>query len=134
MLGLGLKLLGLGKYIKEFFLRNWKWLLPVIFVCIGFLWTKEHYYDLGKNTERLAWEARVAKEQELNNRLTLALAGTADHFGRKYIEQAETRNEQTISRTEKISTIIKDNPVYQDCKVDTEVLEQQNAIKELGPK
>ena len=134
MIGIGLKLLGIGKFFKDFFVSNWRWLLPVLFVVCGFLWTKEHYYDLGKETERAAWEARVAKEQEQNNKITLELLDAADHFGRKYIEESEARRVIENTHTESIKTIIKDNPVYTDCKVDQEVLDQQNALKELGPK
>ena len=58
-----IKALGL---VKSFILANWKWLLPLAAVVLAFLWTKDHYYDLGRETERTKWEKLVQKEKERN--------------------------------------------------------------------
>lgn len=134
MLWLGLKLLGIGKYIKQFFFANWKWLVPLLLVLGGFLWTKEHYYNLGTSTERTIWEARVEEERLRNEKLTNQLLTTVTNFAAKVDERNNARTSSEVIHDTRIETIVKDNPVYMDCKVDQEVLDEQNALKALGPK
>jgi uncharacterized protein YlxW (UPF0749 family) len=134
MLGLGLKLLGIGKFLKEFFLNNWKWIVPLALVIAAFLWTKEHYYTEGLNEERATWEKKLEAERKRNQELTQALSSSVATFG----EVVKTRNEERVStetiRENRINTIIEEKPVYTECKVDQEVVDQQNAIKALGPR
>lgn len=103
-------------------------------VIAGFLWTKSHYYNLGEKTERAVWEQRIEDERIRNEELTKLLANSVETFGRVI----ETRNEERTStetiRETRISTIVEEKPVYTECKVDQEVLDEQNAIKALGPK
>ena len=133
-LGLGLKLLGIGKFLKEFFLQNWKWLVPLILVIAAFLWTKEHYYNLGQATEKAAWEEKIKIEAEKNQKLTEAISLSVSNFGTLAAKLDEARVRKETIHEERINTIIKDNPIYTECKVDQEVLNEQNAIKALGPK
>lgn len=133
-LGLGLKLLGIGKFLKEFFLQNWKWLVPLILVIAAFLWTKEHYYSLGQATEKAAWEEKIKIEAEKNQKLTEAISLSVSNFGTLAAKLDEARVQKETIHEERINTIIKDNPIYTECKVDQEVLNEQNAIKALGPK
>lgn len=134
MLGLGLKLLGIGKFLRDFFLQNWKWLVPLILVVVAFLWTKDHYYDLGQNEERLVWEKKVEAERKRNEELTKALASSVDTFGKVVEARNEERTEKETIRETRINTIVEEKPVYKECKVDQEVVDEQNAIKALGPK
>jgi hypothetical protein len=128
-----LKLLGLGKLIKAFFLQNWKWLLPLMLVVAGFFWTKEHYYVLGQETERLAWEKRVQKEQEKNDKITDTLEKSVGVLGEIALkEDVARKDKETIIET-RINTVL-EKPVYTDCQVDQEVVDEQNALKALGPK
>lgn len=128
-----LRLLGLGKLIKAFFLQNWKWLLPLMLIVAGFFWTKDHYYDLGQDTERLAWEKRVQKEQEKNDKITDTLEKSVDVLGEIALkEDAARKDKETIIET-RINTVL-EKPVYTDCQVDQEVVDEQNALKALGPK
>lgn len=133
LVGLGLKLLGIGKFLKEFFLNNWKWIVPLVLVIAAFLWTKEHYYNEGLNKERATWEKKLDDERKKNEELTKALSSSVATFG----EVVKTRNEERVStetiRENRINTIIQEKPVYTECKVDQEVVDQQNAIKALGP-
>lgn len=134
MLGLGLKLLGIGKFLRDFFLQNWKWLVPLIILVVAFFWTKDHYYDLGKEEERIVWEKKVEAERKRNEELTKALASSVDTFGKVVETRNEERTQKETIRETRINTIVEEKPVYKECKVDQEVLDEQNAIKALGPK
>lgn len=133
-LTLGLKLLGIGKFLRDFFLQNWKWLVPLLLVIAGFLWTKEHYYNAGQSDEKAAWEEKIRIETEKNIRLTETIANAVNTFGTAVQKLDEVRIERETTHENRIDTIIQEKPVYTECKVDQEVLNEQNAIKALGPK
>lgn len=133
MLTLGLKLIGIGKFLRDFFLQNWKWLVPVLLLVAGFLWTKNHYYDLGRQEEKLAWESRIKVEQEKNKRLTELLETSVVSFGETLQKEETERVSKEVIRENRINTIIQEKPIYQECKIDQEVLDEQNALKALGP-
>ena len=128
-----LKLLGAGKFLKDFFLQNWKWLVPLILVVIGFLWTRDHYLDQGRAEERLVWEERLEKEKLRNEKLTELLAGSVTTFAEAADTRNEERSEKETIRETRINTIIEEKPVYLECLVDQEVINEQNALKEMGP-
>lgn len=134
LIGLGLKLLGIGKFLKEFFLQNWKWLVPLILIVSGFLWTKEHYYTLGQDTERVVWENKVKEETEKNKKLSDLLSVSLSNFGQLVQKESDTRVQKEITHEQRINTIIQEKPVYTQCVIDKEVLNEQNALKALGPK
>lgn len=133
MLAFGLKLLGIGKFLRDFFLQNWKWLVPLLLLIAGFFWTKEHYYNIGVNEERAVWEKRLEAERKKNEQLTQALFSSVDTFGKVVNTRNEERINNEIVRETRINTII-EKPIYTECKVDQEVLDEQNALKALGPK
>lgn len=133
MLAFGLKLLGVGKFLRDFFLQNWKWLVPLLLLIAGFFWTKEHYYNIGLNEERTVWEKRLEAERKKNEQLTQALFSSVDTFGKVVNTRNEERINNEIVRETRINTII-EKPIYTECKVDQEVLDEQNALKALGPK
>ena len=133
MLAFGLKLLGIGKFLRDFFLQNWKWLVPLLLLIAGFFWTKEHYYNIGLNEERTVWEKRLEAERKKNEQLTQALFSSVDTFSKVVNTRNEERINNEIVRETRINTII-EKPIYTECKVDQEVLDEQNALKALGPK
>lgn len=133
MLAFGLKLLGIGKFLRDFFLQNWKWLVPLLLLIAGFFWTKEHYYNIGVNEERTVWEKRLEAERKKNEQLTQALFSSVDTFGKVVNTRNEERINNEIVRETRINTII-EKPIYTECKVDQEVIDEQNALKALGPK
>lgn len=133
MLGFGLKLLGFGNILKEFFLNNWKWLVPLILAGAAFLWTKDHYYDLGQDDERVVWEKRIEEERKKNEELTKLLASSVDTFGKVVETRNEERRDKETVRETRINTIVEEKPVYKECKVDQEVIDEQNALKAMGP-
>ena len=133
MLGFGLKLLGIGKYIKNIFSQNWKWLVPLLLLIAGFLWTKEHYYNVGLDEERSAWEKKLDIEKKKNEQLTEALSNSVNTFAKIVDGRNEDRVSNETVRETRINTII-EKPIYAECKVDQEVVDEQNALKALGPK
>jgi len=134
LIGLGLKLLGIGKFLKDFFLQNWKWLVPLLLIIAGFLWTKEHYYTLGQDTERVAWENKIKEETEKNKKLSDLLVTSLNNFSQLVQKENDTRVQKEITHEQRINTIIQEKPVYTQCVIDKEVLNEQNALKALGPK
>lgn len=133
MLAFGLKLLGFGNILKEFFLNNWKWLVPLILAGAAFLWTKDHYYDLGQDDERVVWEKRIEEERKKNEELTKLLASSVDTFGKVVETRNEERRDKETVRETRINTIVEEKPMYKECKVDQEVIDEQNALKAMGP-
>ena len=129
-----LQLLGIGKFIKDFFLQNWKWIVPLLLALAAFQWTKSHYYNVGINKERAIWEAKVEKERKRNEELTVGLLTSVNNFGKLADKENGERTSKEVIRENRINTIIEEKPVYQECKVDQEILDQQNALKALGPK
>lgn len=129
-----LQLLGIGKVIKDFFLQNWKWIVPLLLALAAFQWTKSHYYNVGINKERAIWEAKVEKERKRNEELTAGLLTSVNNFGKLADKENGERTSKEVIRENRINTIIEEKPVYQECKVDQEILDEQNALKALGPK
>ena len=134
LIGLGLKLLGIGKFLKDFFLQNWKWLVPLLLIISGFLWTKEHYYTLGQDTERVVWETKIKEETEKNKKLSDLLATSLSNLGQLVQKESDIRVQKEITHEQRINTIIQEKPIYSQCVIDKEVLNEQNALKALGPK
>lgn len=129
-----LQLLGVGKFIKDFFLQNWKWIVPLLLAFAAFMWTKDHYYDLGISKERAIWEAKVEKERKRNEELTAGLLTSVNNFGKLAEKENGERISREVIRENRINTIIEEKPIYKECKVDQEVLDELNALKALGPK
>ena len=129
-----LTLLGVGKFLKDFFVENWKWIVPLLLAFAAFQWTKSHYYNLGTSDERVTWEAKVEKERKKNEELTAALLGNVETFGKLAEKENNERVSKEVIRENRINTIIQEKPIYQECKVDQEILDELNAIKALGPK
>lgn len=120
--------------VKSFVLANWKWLLPVLAVVLAFLWTKDHYYDLGREKERTKWEKLVQKEKERNEKLSASLLNSVDSFSKAVETRNEDRVQKETIRETRINTIVEEKPIYKECKIDQEVLDEQNALKAMGPK
>lgn len=129
-----LALLGVGKFVKEFVLQNWQWIVPLALAFAAFLWTKDHYYNLGTSDERVTWEAKVDKERKRNEELTAGLLTSVDNFGKLADKENSERVSKEVIRENRINTIIEEKPIYQECKVDQDILDELNAIKALGPK
>ena len=131
---LGLKLLGWGKALKEFIFTHWKVILPIVLVLAALLWTKEHYYSAGQSDERASWELKIKKETDKNAKISADLSTALANIGVLVAQKETLRLQKEVTHEQKIQTIIRDNPVYKQCVIDQAVLDEQNAIKALGPK
>ena len=134
-----LGILGLGKFIKEFFLQNWKIILPIILVVIiGF--TAKHWYDVkiteaynnGVQIERAAWNKRVNEENKKNQTFQNNLQLAINNFGKKTQLEDDNRVAKEIIKTNEIIKIVESEPKYKDCVVDPEVISRRNQIRKLG--
>jgi hypothetical protein len=119
---------------KHFLLANWKWISVLAIIVGAFLFLKSHYYNEGRLAEQTKWEKAIKKEQERNDKLTGMIEASVDSYGKLAEKENKERVQKEIIRKNEINTIIQEKPVYIQCKVDQEVVDQQNQIKALGPK
>lgn len=141
MLGIGLKLLSIGKVIREFFLANWRWLLPVLaaiaIVLYAWSWHKnavEQAYADGVQYEHSLWVKKVDEENARNREFELVLRNVVEEYGNKAVQEASKRIEKETVHTNTIQTIIQQDTKYQTCQIDEKARQEINAIRELGPK
>lgn len=127
-------LLAIKLAVTSFVSKNWKWMLPVLALFLTFLFVRNHYYDLGREEERTQWGARIAKEEAKNRKLTDMLETSVSSFAELKDQENDERISREIIRENRISTIVEQKPVYSECKIDQEILDEQNALKELGPR
>ena len=127
MLWIGLKLLG----IRKFLLENWKIILPIVAVIAAFFMVSNIYYNKGVTTERQSWEDRVAHEQAKNEKTTKKTAVAVANYGENKQKEAEVRIKKETVYKDRIVTLVKELPA--DCKVSQEVLDSRNAIRAEGP-
>jgi len=134
--GLAFRLLGFGKLIKQFVFQNWK-LFIVITLIIGAYYyvnhIKEVAYQTGRNDVVAEVKAETEKENNQNRIFEQKLQTIVDTYGQQAITEASKRIEKETIQTNTIQTLIKEKPVYTDCKVDQSVTDARNAIRELGP-
>ena len=129
-----LGLLRFGSFLKSFFLQNWRWLVPLIAIIIGFFVVRDHYYDKGITDERTYWVKRIKEEDIRNREFESKINDAITKFGTKTNKEAQTRVVKETFYKNKIETIIKDNPVYTQCLVNQEIVDSRNAIRAQGPK
>jgi hypothetical protein len=128
-MGFILGIVGFGKAAVKWAFDNWRITVPILTVVITFFWTKEHYYTQGREDCRVEWEAKVAAETLKNEKLSEKLVDNAVKFGEHVDRDNTQRMEKETSVQTRIETII-EKPVYQECKVDSEVVTSQNQLKE----
>jgi len=124
-----LSILNFGKDAVKWALDNWRIVLPIIAIVITFFWTKEHYYTQGREDCRVEWEGKVTAETIKNDKLTKQLVDNSIKFGEHTDKENNERKEKETSTQTRIETII-EKPIYQECKVDSEVVTDQNELKE----
>ena len=143
-LSLGLKLLGIKKWLSNFWSNNWKWLLPLLLflATCGLAYWKytsdmESAYNEGyakavivTNSE---WNDKIEEESARNKEFENTLRTIIEDFGQDAVKQAAERIGKERVLTEKLRTIIRDNPIYQECVVGQDVIDSRNSIRELGP-
>lgn len=138
--GIKLALMLFGKSVARFIKSNWKWLLPLLAI-IGLLIYHNIAVENAVNEGFIAGvrdekdkQQALVNEQNKKNREFEALITTAiADFGKSIIQDTAKRTATEIKLRDNVTTIIRDNPIYQQCVVDLEVLEARNTIRELGP-
>lgn len=136
MLGLALHLLGIGKLIKQFVLQHWK-LFIVITLIIGAYYYVNHIkhvaYEKGRSEVVAEVKAKTDEENKQNRAFEQKLQSIVDTYGQTAVNEASKRIEKETIQTNTIQTLIKEKPIYTECKVDQSVTDARNAIRELGP-
>lgn len=125
-------MLGIGKKLLELAIKYWKIVLPVIIIIVEFFVVSNIYYNKGVNTERAKWEERIRIEGEKNRKLTESIAASVANYGTLAQKQNDARVQREVIHENKINTIIQEKPVYKDCKTDSDVLSELNAIRSAG--
>jgi len=131
-MGIGF-LLGALNFIKS----NWK--LALIVAAALFLWhwhnsAVDDAFDNGVKLERSHWEEKAALEDKKNRQFEVKLQSSIEKFNKTLEEKIAERVVIEGKATETINTIIRENPIYVECKADESVLKLRNEIRELGPK
>jgi hypothetical protein len=126
--------------ITAFVLNNLRWLLPFVGAITIFLsswWyingVKQEAYDKGVLAERTRYEQMIAAEDAKKRQFETALNAAITEYGKKAVVEAAKRVKKETIHTHTIETIIRDNPVYTECKADKEVIVNRNAVRSLGP-
>jgi hypothetical protein len=132
MLFFALRMLGFGKKLLELAIKYWKIVLPVVIIIVEFFVVSNVYYDKGVTEERVVWQKRVDAETEKNKKLTDSIASQAVNYGELARKQDQTRVQKEVVHENSIRTIIQEKPIYKDCKTDSDVLKELNAIRSLG--
>lgn len=139
-LSLGARLLGVGKFLKDFVKDNWKWILPVAIVVAGYFYVNhkidqayDQGYDIGVKDEVTRQNERIAIENAKNREFETILTRIVTDFGKEIARESAERVVQESKIKDRVNTIIKENPIYQQCVVDPEVIDAQNALRRLGP-
>ena len=127
-------LLGIGKSIWNFVLRNWKWAVPLIAAVALLFYVNHNAYNRGVQDMVDKQKKEIAAEDVRNRKFEKKLQDAVNQFGERFEKEDVGRVEKETIHTNSIQTIIKDNPIYKDCKVDPKVLDEINSISDLGPK
>lgn len=141
MIGLALKLLGIGKMIREFFAANWKWLLPLIAAVLLalFVWrwhtnsVKQAFAD-GVAYEHSLQLKRIDEENARNRAFETRLEGIVTTSGQVAAEKAAELVAEQDTHVNTIKTIITHDVKYEQCLLDQSVVDEINTIRGMGPK
>lgn len=130
--------------ILGFFKDNWRWVIPIV-LGAGAVYGAYSFYDsklkesydrgygVGMKDTDASWNGKIDEEAKRNQEFEVLLRGIIVEFGEKAVREAIARNVKEQSYQSKIRTIIKDNPIYQQCTVDEALLQSRNNIRGLGP-
>lgn len=126
--------------IKMFFGKYWKY-IAILVAVIGLVWgfnsyignIKKNAYNNGVTVTNTKWNSRIEEENKRNREFEQRLSVIVEKFADKVAKSTEERNKLAIVYRDNIQTIVKDNPVYTQCVVDKEIIDNRNKIREQGP-
>jgi len=126
--------------VRLFISKYWKWLLPILVLAAVIAWTRHHINDLqkeayaqGEVAERSVWEQRIADENRRNREREHQLADVIADLTTRYNDQNSRRDVYEQGRVDRIETIIRGDPSYENCRVDEDLLRLRNEILSQGP-
>ncbi len=143
VMGLGLKLLGVGKHIKNFVFKYWKWVLLAVLLVVAFFWHQSHvkdmqaqYFENGVNATIKSMKGKVEAANKRNRELETTIKSGLDQYASKQEAKREKQRREEARHEENIRTLVEVVPMWrsQECTVTPSVLEERNAIRALGPK
>lgn len=126
-------LLTAGNFVKA----NWKVFAAIGLVLAAFFWYKgqmRQAYKNGKADCNAEWVKKIDAENKKNREFEKELQKDLSGLGQKIDETNAARVIRENTHKETIREIIKDNPIYTECKVEPKILDERNKIRALGPK
>lgn len=140
LIGFGFKVMGFGKRLWGFITNNWKWLLPLALLVASYFYVNykidqayDNGYTAGVTYEIERQRQKIEIENQKNRQFEEMLSKAISDFGRTIARETSERVIKEKEIRTRVETIIRDNPIYQQCKVDPEVLEDRNKLRALGP-
>lgn len=94
---------------------------------------KKASFREGQMTERSVWLAKKAEAEAKNREFEYKLKNIVEKFGAESVEKAAARISRETVYLNKVETIIKDKPIYQECKADQDIIDSRNAIRTGTP-
>lgn len=136
-----LKLLALPKAIVKFFVDNWKIIVPIlVFIILAFFVNRwynnklEEAFNAGHKEAIEEVRLETEKQNKLNRDFEERLNLQMGKFTSKVTKDIGKRTGSYEKLTKNLEKIILNNERYRTCKVDQEVTEARNKVRELGPK
>ena len=105
-------------------------IILALVIIAGVTKTYTDTYNRGVLAERAVWVQKAKAQAEANKQFELTLANTIKTYGLQVLDESAKRVDKETIYKNKIETIIKDNPIYIQCKVDQQVLDYRNNIRE----
>jgi len=103
-----------------------KYLVPVLAV-LGLLFV---VYNKGREAERDVWKSKVVVETVHNAKTTTAIQNSSDTIGAQVAAKNEVRVVKEKIYVDRIKTVLAESAIPVGCVIPTEVVEQQNKLKE----
>lgn len=128
------------KIVFGFFSDYWKYILPALALVGVWFWyngqinaAEDRGLIEGRAIEKAEWVARVEQENKDNRALESKLVTTLETAAARLIENQKIRVVKEEVLVKEIQTIIRENPVYEQCLINDQVLTFRNDIRKLGP-
>jgi hypothetical protein len=111
-------------------------LLVIIVIIAGKFWInsiEKEAYNKGVLAENTRYAKIIADEELRNRNQEQRLRDSVAQYEKTIKVIAAERSKAEVIHLQSLNTILSNNSVYKDCKVDTPVLNELNAIRKLGP-
>jgi hypothetical protein len=126
--------------MPTFLLLFWKQigiaLLVIGIIIAGKFWInsiEDAAYDKGVLAENTRYAKIIADEELRNRNQEQKLRDVVAQYEKRIKTNTAERTNAEATHLQSLNTILSNNSVYKECKVDTSVLNELNAIRKLGP-